>query len=261
MEAVGNSVTGITRSNNEDSIYICGENDKIKNLYLVADGMGGHNGGEIASKSAIEFFLQHVNEHAEENVFAEDLPDLLVGGITYCNEEIYQRSLECDDLHGMGTTFTCVAVAQGKAAIAHVGDSRVYLYRKNSLSQLTKDHSYVMEMVKQGKITFEEAATHPKRNIITRAVGSAATVEIDVLVENLEEKDILLLCSDGLSAMVKDDKIQQIIDSGENLEGLLQHLITEANDNGGRDNISAIIIRFEVEKMTTGDRHYIKWTL
>lgn len=247
MEAVGSSVTGITRSNNEDSIYISSEEDRFKNLYIVADGMGGHNGGEVASKSAIEFFLQYIKFHADEGALTEDLPDLLVGGITYCNEKIYKKSLQNNSLSGMGTTFTCAVIEKGKATIAHVGDSRVYLYRKNALSQLTKDHSYVMEMVKRGKISFEDAATHPKRNIITRAVGSAETVETDVFVENLEENDILLICSDGLSAMVMDDKIQQIISSGENLDGILKKLINEANNNGGRDNISAIIIRFEVE--------------
>lgn len=248
MEAIGNSVTGITRSNNEDSIYICSEEDKIKNLYIVADGMGGHNGGEIASKSAIEYFLEYVNKHADEEIRHEDLPDLLVGGIAYCNEQVYKKSVENEDLNGMGTTFSCVVIANGKATIAHVGDSRVYLYRKNTLSQITKDHSYVMEMVKQGKITFEEAATHPKRNIITRAVGSASNIEADIFVENLEENDILLICSDGLSAMVMDNRIQEIIGNSEDITKILQQLINEANNNGGRDNISAIIIRFEVEK-------------
>lgn len=248
MEAVGNSVTGITRSNNEDSIYICNEKDKIKNLYIVADGMGGHNGGEIASKSAIEFFLEYVNQHADEKIKHEDLPDLLVGGIVYCNEQVYKKSIENDDLNGMGTTFTCVVIANSKATIAHVGDSRAYLFRKNFLFQITKDHSYVMEMVKQGKISFEEAATHPKRNIITRAVGSALNIEADIFVENLEEDDILLICSDGLSAMVMDNRIQEIIGDSKDLDKILLQLINEANNNGGRDNISAIIIRFEVEK-------------
>ena len=248
MEAIGNSVTGITRSNNEDSIYICSEKDKIKNLYIVADGMGGHNGGEIASKGAIEFFLEYVNKHADEETKHEDLPDLLVGGIAYCNEQVYKKSVENEDLNGMGTTFSCAVIADGKATIAHVGDSRVYLYRKNILLQITKDHSYVMEMVKQGKITFEEAATHPKRNIITRAVGSSVNIEADIFVENLEENDILLICSDGLSAMVMDNRIKEIIGDSQDLEKILQQLINEANNNGGRDNISAIIIRFEVEK-------------
>lgn len=248
MEVFGNSVTGIIRSNNEDSIYICNENDIIKNLYIVADGMGGHNGGEIASKSAIEFFLQYVNKYADEKEISEGLSDLLVGGITYCNKEVYQKSIENDDLNGMGTTFTCAAIANSKVTIAHVGDSRVYLHRKNTLVQLTKDHSYVMEMVKQGKITLDEAATHPKRNVITRAIGSEATVEADIFVENLEKDDILLICTDGLYSMVKDDKISEIIEEKKELQDILNRLISEANDNGGRDNISAIIIRFEVEE-------------
>ncbi len=241
MESIGKSVTGLIRANNEDCIYVGDDKDKI---YIVADGMGGHNGGETASALAVESFLKYVKEN---KLHGNDAYDVLVGGIAFANDYVYKKSIENPDLNGMGTTFTCLYIDEEKMAIAHVGDSRAYVLRANKLLQLTKDHTYVMEMVRQGKITPKEAEIHPRRNVITRAVGTAETVETDLIIETMEKDDIILLCSDGLSAMVKDKAIEEVLIQKTGLELKAERLIELANESGGRDNISLIIVRHEVK--------------
>ena len=237
------SVTGEIRENNEDSVYV---DDKLKQIYIVADGMGGHNAGEIASRVAIDSFVEYFHANYTDNIDAGEMGDLLVGAVSYCNKKVYEIGCKDEGLKNMGTTFTVVAVVKDRAVIAQVGDSRAYVYRDKKLIQLTKDHSYVMEMVRQGKITVEEASVHPKRNIITRAIGTDKDVKVDIAFEPLKEKDLILLCSDGLYSMITDKDIEKCLKKKKELSDIVNELVDKANDNGGKDNISVIIIGYEV---------------
>ena len=241
MKAVGMSDIGRCRKNNEDAYYISAGEDPSENVYLVADGMGGCNAGEIASSSAIDAFLAHFwkeMQHAEQ----EDLPDLLTGAMAAANREVYEKSNQEREYAEMGTTLVAAAVREGKVYVSHVGDSRAYLFRKNALMLLTTDHSYVMELVKTGMITKEEAVDHPKRNIITRAVGIRDFVEADTTIRPVKQGDLLLLCTDGLSGMLRDIEIGEILERQMPLEEKAKLLVAEANRKGGQDNISLVLV-------------------
>ncbi len=242
MYAAGKSVTGLLRKNNEDSIYISDNDCKLKYVYIVADGMGGHKAGEVASRYSIEIFKEFINSRSDEELEEENILDTLVEAVSICNRKLYEKSVQYETLEGMGTTFTCAVLKNNSLYAVHVGDSRAYIFSKGSLRQITRDHSFVMEMVKQGKLTLEEAERHPNKNVITRAVGSEKTVLADTVIEKLSTGDLVLLCSDGLTNMVSDKKITEVFESGGSAELMLDRLIDAANDMGGNDNISAVII-------------------
>ena len=244
MRVAYKSVTGEIRENNEDSVYV---DDKFRQLYIVADGMGGHNAGEVASRVAIDSFVEYIKENYTDGIDAGEMGDLFVGAVSHCNKKVYEIGRNDEELKNMGTTFTVVAIIKGRAVIAQVGDSRAYVYRDKKLIQLTKDHSYVMEMVRQGKITVEEAKVHPKRNIITRAIGTDEEVKVDIVFEPLKENDLILLCSDGLYSMITDNDIEKCLKKRKKISDIVNELVDKANDNGGKDNISVIIIEYEVE--------------
>lgn len=233
MKAVGNSVIGMRRTNNEDAIYI----NEQKNLYLVADGMGGCNAGEVASSTAISAFVE-----AMENAENGETLDKMMNAIAQCNKKVYQKSRENVEFLDMGTTLVAVTVENEKVFIVHVGDSRVYLFRENNLQQITTDHSYVMELVKIGSITREEAEVHPKRNIITRAIGIREEVEADTVIEDVKQGDKILLCTDGLSNMVSKGEMTKILIEQCSTEEKVKKLVVLANEKGGLDNISLILI-------------------
>lgn len=247
MNAVGKCVTGNKRKNNEDAILIFEGEGVLKNLYIVADGMGGHNAGEVASNSAIDAFMEYLSLHTKNHSSEEDMLDLIVGGIQYSNSAVYERAVAEEALSGMGTTFLTAVINQNTVYIGHVGDSRLYLFRNHELIQITKDHSFVMELVKQGKMTLEEAAVHPGRNIITRALGTAAKVDIDTIIERFEFGDIILMCSDGLSTMVDEDGMKSVLQQEIELQHKAEMLVKQADDNGGLDNISIILIQNDSE--------------
>lgn len=246
MKAVGKCVTGMQRENNEDAIFLSDDSGSMKDIYVVADGMGGHNAGEVASNGAIEAFQEYLERNREKLNADEDIFDMLVGAVTYANSVIYQKAQELQQYAGMGTTFTAVAIRDSKLYIVHVGDSRLYVYRSGVLKQMTKDHSYVMEMVKWGKMTLEEAKNHPSRNVITRALGTAETVEIDTVIEQLYNHDIVLLCSDGLSGMLTAADMEAILAENRSLKEAVEKLVQCANEKGGSDNISVILLKQEV---------------
>ena len=233
MKAVGNSVIGMRRTNNEDAIYI----NEQKNLYLVADGMGGCNAGEVASSTAISAFVE-----AMENAENGETLDKMMSAIAQCNKKVYQKSRENVEFLDMGTTLVAVTVENEKMFIVHVGDSRVYLFRENNLQQITTDHSYVMELVKIGSITREEAEVHPKRNIIARAIGIREEVEADTVIEDVKQGDKILLCTDGLSNMVSKGEMTKILIEQCSTEEKVKKLVVLANEKGGLDNISLILI-------------------
>jgi protein phosphatase len=226
------------RAQNEDSIFFsCEPVGSLPNALIVSDGMGGHRAGEVASRMAIKFFCDFVRTQKSA---PGELLDFLVSAVDYANEKIYGMSLREPSLYGMGATFSVCAVSGAKLYIAHIGDSRVYLSAGGHLSQLTNDHSFVNELVRAGQLTEAAARSHPRKNELTRALGVEAEGHIDGRVCEADG-GILLLCSDGLTNMLTDEKIYSIVEGTGTLEMKARCLIAAANDNGGHDNISAIL--------------------
>jgi serine/threonine protein phosphatase PrpC len=240
MEAFANSDIGKVRDMNQDSYYISDKDDKIK-LYIVADGMGGYKGGEIASKLAIESSKNYIiNNFDQIKKERDQIIELIKNAIEYANMVVYEKSKEVPELAGMGTTIDVCLIYSNRIYIGHIGDSRVYRLRKDFFRKLTVDDSYVEQLVKEGNITKEEAYNHPKKNMLTKALGCTAFVEPTVLVKGFMKGDILLMCTDGLTNMLKDDKICEIIK--QNSEQASKELVKKANEQGGYDNITAVII-------------------
>ncbi len=240
MKVFAKTDIGRERKLNEDFYYIAKPESDIK-LYIVADGMGGYNGGEVASKLATEetqkFIEQNFNHYKNSK---EEIIELIKDSIENANAKVYQKSCDNEALKGMGTTLDVCLIYNGKAYIGHVGDSRVYRIRKDFMRRITKDHSYVQTLIEDGSITKEEAYYHPKKNMLTKALGCESNVDPDVYVKTIIADDIILMCTDGLTNMIKEDEIYQIIK--ENPEDAAEKLIEVANHNGGIDNITAVII-------------------
>jgi len=224
--------TGRQRRENEDNAYVCAP------VFVVADGMGGAQAGEVASRIAIETFEEGLPESGSPE-------ERLADRVRDANHRIYDRSRAEHGREGMGTTLTAAYLDDARLAIAHVGDSRAYLFRDGELTRLTQDHSLVDELVRQGKLTAEQAAEHPQRSIITRALGPEPEVEVDTWTYPVRAGDIVLLCSDGLTSMVSEQRIKQILDDAANLDAAADRLIEEANEAGGRDNITVVLCRVE----------------
>lgn len=240
MRAFARTDIGKLRDMNQDSFYISSPEEKIQ-LFIIADGMGGYKGGEIASKLAVDTSRKYIInnfdliEHDRESIL-----NLLKSAIEYANLVVFEKAKENPELANMGTTIDVCLVIQNKVYIGHVGDSRVYRKRKDFFRKLTTDHSYVQKLVSDGTITKEEAYNHPKKNMLIKALGCSTFVEPDVTVKGFLKDDILLMCSDGLTNMVKDDEIARII--GDDPINACNKLIDKANENGGIDNITAVII-------------------
>jgi len=247
MKAFGKTDTGILRKNNEDTIFVKSYDEKLENLCIVADGMGGHNAGEIASRSAVEFFLEYFNDRYEKGEF-DNILYLMADAVTYSNAEVFKSSFKDDAYKGMGTTFLVAANYEDRLFVCHIGDSRLYMHRNGKLEQVTEDHALVTDLVKRGEITEEEAKTHPNRNVITRSLGTSENVLIDTAEIDIEDDDIFVMCSDGLNTMIEDERIERIVSGGESIEAMVESLIVEAKFEGGYDNISVIIMGNEVGK-------------
>jgi serine/threonine protein phosphatase PrpC len=232
------SDTGRQRRANEDSVYARAP------LFVVADGMGGASSGEVASRMAVETLERGLPDGSGP------AQDRLAARVEEANEAIHDASRMDAEHAGMGTTLTAAYIDAEEAAIAHVGDSRAYLLRDGELRQLTRDHSLVDEFVRQGKLTEEEARDHPQKSIITRALGPEPAVEVDRQTLPLRDGDVLLLCSDGLTSMVHEDEIAPILASAGSLQEAGKRLIAAANEAGGRDNITVILLR--IEEVATG---------
>lgn len=240
MRAFAKSDIGKVREMNQDSYFISNENDKVQ-LFIVADGMGGYKGGEIASKLAVETSRKYiVNNFDNIEHDKESILKLIKGAIEYANLVVLEKAKEIPELENMGTTIDICLVIPNKVYIGHVGDSRVYRKRKDFFRKLTTDHSYVQKLVSDGTITKEEAYNHPKKNMLIKALGCSSYVEPDVTVKGFLKDDILLMCSDGLTNMLKDNEIAEIIN--QNPISACNNLVNKANENGGFDNITAVII-------------------
>lgn len=222
---------GKVRASNQDAILVC---PGKYGIYGVADGMGGHKAGDVASRIAVAVVEEKLRDE-------QPSPQKLQSAIEEANYQIYQKQLNNPDYSGMGTTMTVIWEDQNRVLLGHVGDSRAYRIRQKGIGQISQDHSMVAEMVRQGLITDEEARVHPYRNIITRALGTDSTVEVDVAEWDKQEGDLYLLCSDGLSEYVREEGMLYILSRHPSLEESADVLLTMALEGGGRDNISLIL--------------------
>ena len=202
---------------------------------------GGYKGGEVASKLATESAKKYIQSNFDSTIKEkEEILKLIASAVEYANMVVYEKSKETQELEGMGTTLEVCLIYNNKAYIGHVGDSRIYKIRNEVIRKLTKDHSYVQQLIEDKKITREEAKTHPKKNMITKALGCTPYVEPDLRARNFEKGDIFILCSDGLTNMVDEKQIYEIVK--EDIQSAAERLVDEANQAGGYDNITVIII-------------------
>ena len=230
---------GRIRQGNEDSLYA--DASESRGLFIVADGMGGHAAGEVASEMAVAIIADELT--ALESVDAPDSQGRVAEALRRANDAIYRRTVLEADKQGMGTTASVLVLSDSGYVIGQVGDSRIYLLRDGVLRQLTKDHSYVQEQVDAGFLTPEQARYHPYSNVITRCVGANEAVEPDVFAGPVQAGDVFLVASDGLTGMVDDRRLQQLLSSNAQPRRVVDALIAEANGRGGLDNITAVLVQ------------------
>jgi protein phosphatase len=227
--------SGRVRTNNEDSLYIDGQRD----LFIVADGMGGHKSGEVASRIAIDIIPEVLSKELSE---IEEAKEIIQEAISKANKAIYDRSQFSPGKKGMGTTLVLALIIKEHILVAHAGDSRAYLIRAGEIIESTEDHSKVSEMVRIGQLTREQARDHFMKHVVTKSLGAENEIEPEIACWNWEEKSFLLLCSDGLTDMLRDDEILKIINSDEDPQGVCDQLVKAANEKGGKDNITTILV-------------------
>ena len=229
---------GQKRKMNQDYVFVSDAPvGNLPNLFVVADGMGGHNAGDYASSHAVQTLVNEIRQDADYNPVK-----VIRHAIETANTEILEKALSDENLRGMGTTMVVSTIVGQYAYVANIGDSRLYVIQ-SQIQQITKDHSLVQEMVRMGELNAEQARNHPDKNIITRALGAEKTVDIDFFDLKLEHGSTILMCSDGLSNMVEDKKMEEIILNPEmELEQKGETLVSEANRNGGKDNIAIVLI-------------------
>jgi PPM family protein phosphatase len=251
ISADAQSDVGRKRKGNEDALCL---NDEQR-LYVVADGMGGHAAGEVASRVAVDAIAEFVELTGgnQEITWPFGLDDTisyegnrLKTAVRHANTRVIEATRESAEYEGMATTVAAVLVDGDIANLAHVGDSRIYLWNGESIEQLTRDHSWVNEQIENGAISPEQARSHPLRNVVTRALGGRADLVVDIQSRRMAPGDMLLLCSDGLTTMVPDDGIARILRESEgDVARATSALISEANERGGEDNITVVLLKFE----------------
>ena len=234
------SITNIGRKRklNQDYVYTSEQPvGSLPNLFIVADGMGGHNAGDYASKVTVETIVEKVAASSET-----ERTRILDEAIQAANTLVRTKAGESAELEGMGTTVVAATCDGNRLCVANVGDSRLYVVNGKEIRQVTRDHSWVEEMVRRGGLGKEEARNHPDRNIITRAVGADESVKVDFFSVILKEGDMILMCTDGLTSMLEDEEIRMILDGARDIVEKAEELVAAANERGGRDNISVILI-------------------
>ena len=242
---------GRKRKGNEDNLIA----DAEQNLFAVADGMGGHAAGEVASKVAVDAIHEFIGLTGgdEEITWPYGLDEgisydgnRLKTALRYANGKVLEVAKSRADYESMATTVAAVLLDGATANLAHVGDSRIYLFRGGELSQLTSDHSWVNEQLNMGALSADQARSHPLRNVVTRALGGKPDLQVDVQAQTVQPGDVLLICSDGLTTMVPDADIAQIMaNEARDVDNIARDLVAEANERGGEDNITVVLIRFE----------------
>lgn len=240
MKAYSITDIGKKRSMNQDYVYASDQPvGNLKNLLIVADGMGGHNAGDLASRYTVQEMLAYIKESEEDR----PVP-LLSMAIHHANEQVLEKAESEKELEGMGTTLVAATVQDEYLYVANVGDSRLYLI-DDGIEQITHDHSLVEEMIRIGELQRKDAKNYPDRNVITRAIGVRAPVRVDFFDVKLEHGDKILLCSDGLTNMVEDEEILEIVRKSSSIEEAAGTLVDTANKNGGKDNISVVLAEIE----------------
>lgn len=243
ISAIGGSDIGRVRQNNED---IWAQLPEI-GFFILADGMGGHQAGEVAAREAVSSLCRVIKKKlsAEEALSLSDTKELMRRAIRNVNSTIHKMSKMSADLRGMGTTLCCLLFHRDGLIIAHVGDSRIYQFRNQKLRQLTKDHSLLRELVEQGHIDEQQADDFLYKNIITKAIGTESKVEPSVEQQSISNNDIYMMCSDGLSDLLTHREIEEILNSHAAIDDAAQTFISEANKKGGSDNITVVIVKVE----------------
>lgn len=257
VKACGLSDVGLTRAHNEDYFEI----DPGHRLYVVADGMGGHNHGEVASQLAVNAIHDFIKKTADRDTTwpfgmdnrLERHSNLLKMAVRIAHENVLREISKDGSLYGMGTTVVGFMLSGRVAAVAHVGDSRAYRLRRGKLEQLTQDHTWVHEQVVAGFLSKEQARSHPLKNVVTRALGGESDVMVDVRELEVEPGDLFLLCSDGLTGMLSDPDIRDCMSSGESLHEICRDMVEEANARGGIDNVTVVLLAIEEAPEGEGD--------
>ena len=244
MKSYSVTDVGQKRQVNQDYVFASEEPvGNLPNLFVVADGMGGHKAGDFASSYAVQILLHTILEDENQNPIK-----IIRNAVEEANRKVLEEAKKHKEMEGMGTTMVLVTVIDDYAYVANVGDSRLYLI-EDQILQITKDHSLVQEMVKRGLITKEEAREHPDKNIITRVLGIGPEIEVDFFDIHLKENSVLLLCSDGLSNMVADEDIWRIVSTSREMKEAGMRLVSLANENGGKDNIAVVLVQPDTKEV------------
>jgi len=233
MRVFGLTDIGLHRKRNEDRFFI----DKVKNVFAVCDGMGGHKGGDVASKLAVE----SIRDNVEFSTATEMVPALL-SAVTRANQMIWGKGKADDDLHEMGTTLTAAAICEGTMVVAHVGDSSLFLFRDDELIKITKDHTLAEQMYCDGLLKKEDMRTNVYNHVLTRAVGVESKVEVDIYEEEVQPGDRVLICTDGLTDMVEDEDIYEHLATVDDPQDTAQKLLNLALSRGGLDNVTIVLL-------------------
>jgi len=237
FELSGQSHTGTVREHNEDAIWF----DAGRGIAIVADGVGGHNAGEVASRLTVETFAEYTTKTWSREMSVADTKTIMVDSLLSANKIVRDTASESPDKYRMGTTAVALCLGDGIYGIANVGDSRAYLLRPAEIHQITQDHSYVQDLVESGEISKTEARQHPERSMINRCVGTDANVEVDFFHGHLKPCDYLLLCSDGVHDLLEDREILSIVSSRMSVDDMCLEIIAKAIAAGGYDNASVVI--------------------
>lgn len=240
MKIFSSTDKGLVRSNNQDA-YTSGTFDDGTVWAVVCDGMGGANGGNVASRMAVDYFSASLKSGYRSNMSESSIRNLLETAVSAANVRVFDKSRESSELAGMGTTIVASIVTSTNAYFSHAGDSRAYILSDGELSQITRDHSIVQSMIESGKLSQEEARFHPRKNVITRALGVDETVNVDFTVTGFTKGDKILICTDGLTNYAESDDIKAIL-GDESVKDPAESLTALANTNGGGDNVTAVVI-------------------
>ena len=233
---------GKVRQVNQDRVCVL-KNSDDELFAVVCDGMGGTNGGNLASSTAVKIISERISSSYRQGMSFSSIKNMFMSAIIAANVSVYDMSKENPELSGMGTTVVVAIVANERVYVAHAGDSRAYILTSGKLHQLTKDHSFVQEMVDSGKLTADEAREDPRKNLITRALGVSEDLQIDFCEEDISENDVLLICTDGLTNYVEPEEIYELTEDGKFYE-FAERLVNRANNNGGGDNITVVTVSY-----------------
>ncbi|MBR4953303.1 MAG: Stp1/IreP family PP2C-type Ser/Thr phosphatase [Oscillospiraceae bacterium] len=242
MRAYGMTDRGCVRKENQDAFKISTIDGADVVTAVLCDGMGGAQAGSVASQMACDAFMFHAANSIDEKSTVKDMNAILTEAVRYANVKVYDKSFADFTCMGMGSTLVAIALNSKRAMVCNVGDSRAYLYNGSVVEQITHDHSLVEEMVERGKITREEAESHPNKNVITRAIGVEATVKCDIFDLKLRDGDKVLLCSDGLTNLVSDEEIASVLMKNPELENACLKLVTLALQRGAPDNVTVVLV-------------------